>query len=89
MVVYSPVIEPADWALRCYADEFSDETGITEFARLDFPGDRPLLDQGERRTAGLLESGVHLLRAAPELLVMDPTPRSRLRWLPDAGEAAL
>jgi len=34
----------------------------------------------------LLASG--MLRAAPELLVMDPTPRSRLRWLPDAGGAA-
>ncbi|MBD8900544.1 NIPSNAP family protein [Rhodanobacter sp. DHG33] len=34
----------------------------------------------------LLASG--MLRAAPELLAMDPTPRSRLRWLPDAGEAA-
>lgn len=34
----------------------------------------------------LLASG--MLRAAPELLVMDPTPRSRLRWLPAADEAA-
>lgn len=34
----------------------------------------------------LLASG--MLRAAPELLTMDPTPRSRLRWLLDAGEAA-
>lgn len=29
-----------------------------------------------------------MLRAAPERLVMDPSPRSRLRWLPDADEAA-
>jgi hypothetical protein len=35
--------------------------------------------------AALLASG--LLRDAPELLAMDPTPRSRLRWLPDAGKA--
>lgn len=34
----------------------------------------------------LLASG--MLRDAPEWLAMDPTPRSRLRWLPDADEAA-
>ncbi len=33
---------------------------------------------------GSVESlnGTGLLRAAPELIVLDPTPRSRLRWLP-------
>lgn len=36
--------------------------------------------------ATLAQSG--LLRSTPELLVMDPTPRSRLRWLPDAGRGA-
>ncbi|MGI9023981.1 MAG: hypothetical protein ACR2GP_00045 [Burkholderiaceae bacterium] len=30
-----------------------------------------------------------LLREAPELLVLDPTPRSRLRWLPDATDVAI
>ena len=34
----------------------------------------------------LLVSG--MLRGTPELLAMDPTPRSRLRWLEAAGEAA-
>lgn len=29
-----------------------------------------------------------LLRGTPERLVMDPTPRSRLRWLPDAATKA-
>lgn len=29
-----------------------------------------------------------LLRSAPERVVMDPTPRSRLRWLPDAAVGA-
>jgi NIPSNAP protein len=29
-----------------------------------------------------------LLRGTPERVVMDPTPRSRLRWLPDASTAA-
>ena len=29
-----------------------------------------------------------LLRGAPERVVMDPTPRSRLRWLPDAAVGA-
>jgi hypothetical protein len=29
-----------------------------------------------------------LLRGAPERLVMDPTPRSRLRWLDDAGASS-
>jgi len=29
-----------------------------------------------------------LLRGAPERVVMDPTPRSRLRWLPDAATGA-
>lgn len=29
-----------------------------------------------------------LLRSTPERLVMDPTPRSRLRWLPDATSKA-
>jgi hypothetical protein len=27
-------------------------------------------------------SATGLLRAAPELVILDPTPRSRLRWLP-------
>ena len=27
-------------------------------------------------------SATGLLRGAPEMIVMDPTPRSRLRWLP-------
>jgi hypothetical protein len=26
-----------------------------------------------------------LLRGTPERVVMDPTPRSRLRWLPDTS----
>ena len=30
-------------------------------------------------------SATGLLRAAPELVVLDPTHRSRLRWLPDRG----
>jgi hypothetical protein len=38
----------------------------------------PLLTSAEKSLAG---SG--LLRGAPERVVMDPTPRSRLRWLPD------
>ncbi|MDE2154926.1 MAG: NIPSNAP family protein [Xanthomonadaceae bacterium] len=44
----------------------------------------PLLDAAEH---ALTTSG--LLRGAPERVVMDPTPRSRLRWLSDAsGEAS-
>lgn len=39
----------------------------------------PLLTSVEK---SLVDSG--LLRGAPERVVMDPTPRSRLRWLPDA-----
>jgi hypothetical protein len=38
----------------------------------------PLLTSAEK---SLADSG--LLRSAPERVVMDPTPRSRLRWLPD------
>lgn len=34
------------------------------------------------RTAGALEKG-GLLRRAPEWVVLDPAPRSRLRWLPE------
>ena len=34
------------------------------------------------RGAAALER-TELLRASPEWLVLDPTPRSRLRWLPD------
>ena len=30
-------------------------------------------------------AGTGLLRGAPERIVMDPTPRSRLRWLPDVS----
>jgi len=43
----------------------------------------PLLDAAEH---SLMASG--LLRGAPERVVMDPTPRSRLRWLSDAGGEA-
>jgi hypothetical protein len=49
--------------------------------------DNAVLDQ---RLAPLLASAEQsltttgLLRSAPERVVMDPTPRSRLRWLPDA-----
>ncbi len=31
-------------------------------------------------------AGTGLLRGAPERIVMDPTPRSRLRWLPDVRD---
>jgi hypothetical protein len=41
---------------------------------------RPLVKNSER---SLCETG--LLRAAPELLVLDPTRRSRLRWLSGLG----
>jgi hypothetical protein len=34
----------------------------------------------DRLLASLTATG--LLRSAPELIVLDPTPRSRLRWLP-------
>ena len=37
----------------------------------------------ERALQPLLATG--LLREAPELVVLDPTPRSRLRWLPSVG----
>lgn len=43
----------------------------------------PLLTSAEK---SLADSG--LLRGAPERLVMDPTRRSRLRWLPDATAGA-
>src|SRR5229473_1598732 len=33
-----------------------------------------------------LLSATGLLRAAPELVILDPTHRSRLRWLPDEGK---
>jgi len=36
----------------------------------------------ERLSPSLTATG--LLRAAPELIVLDPTPRSRMRWLPEA-----
>jgi hypothetical protein len=39
---------------------------------------RPLADEASRTLPG---SG--LLRSAPELVVLDPAPRSRLRWLPE------
>jgi hypothetical protein len=47
--------------------------------------DNQMLDTGfspiaERFLQSLSAAG--LLRAAPELIIMDPTPRSRLRWLP-------
>jgi hypothetical protein len=34
----------------------------------------------DRSLTSLTATG--LLRSAPELVVLDPTPRSRLRWLP-------
>ncbi len=37
----------------------------------------------ERSLTSLSATG--LLRAAPELVILDPTHRSRLRWLPDEG----
>jgi hypothetical protein len=36
----------------------------------------------ERSLKSLLATG--LLRAEPEIVILDPTKRSRLRWLPDA-----
>lgn len=48
---------------------------------------REQLEPAMQATAkALFASG--MLHDAPEWLAMDPTPRSRLRWLPDAGEAA-
>jgi hypothetical protein len=38
----------------------------------------------EESSRSLASSG--LLRGAPELVVLDPTPRSRLRWLPEWSE---
>jgi len=43
----------------------------------------PILASAEQSLAA-----TGLLRGAPERLVMDPTPRSRLRWLPDATTGA-
>jgi hypothetical protein len=45
--------------------------------------DRQLAPRLAAAEQSLVASG--LLRGAPERLVMDPTPRSRLRWLPDAA----
>jgi hypothetical protein len=47
--------------------------------------DNQMLETGfapvaERSLKSLMATG--LLRAAPELIVLDPSPRSRLRWLP-------
>ena len=39
----------------------------------------PLVEQS---LPSLLATGI--LRSAPELIVLDPTPRSRLRWMPEA-----
>lgn len=42
--------------------------------------DTAITPLAERSLASLSATG--LLRGAPELIVLDPTPRSRLRWLP-------
>jgi len=42
--------------------------------------DRDFTPVAERFRASLMATG--LLRGTPELIVLDPTPRSRLRWLP-------
>ena len=44
------------------------------------PADR-FRSLAERSAKTLLSTG--LLRESPELVILDPTPRSRLRWLPD------
>lgn len=45
---------------------------------------RRLEPAAERCASGLASTG--LLRQPPELIVLDPTPRSRLRWLPEWRE---
>jgi hypothetical protein len=42
--------------------------------------EKQLMPLTERLAAILAGSG--LLRQMPELIVLDPTPRSRMRWLP-------
>ncbi|WP_426702632.1 NIPSNAP family protein [Rhodanobacter sp. Col0626] len=49
--------------------------------------DRQLMPQLVAVEQSLAASG--LLRGAPERVVMDPTPRSRLRWLPDTNTEAV
>lgn len=45
------------------------------------------LEPAMRAAASALDAG-GLLRGEPERVVMDPTPRSRLRWLPDVAGTA-
>lgn len=73
------------------------------FPQLPIRGDGPFLvwlgvvrdnDTLDRQLVPLLASAEQslvatgLLRGIPERVVMDPTPRSRLRWLPDATTGA-